>query len=625
MSADAARTGSRGEAAESDLELSSAVTMRGAAAGMGAGAAAPDANTVERGPNAAAYGASTVDSGPTIHAEALEIVLPGGDGVGPWTARVEAGESLLVVAPSGAGKSTLLRALAGAIPQHIRGRVTGTVRVTAADGSGIDPVAEGVAATARAVAMLGQDPATGVCLPTVADDLALPLESRAVDPVLIGPAIARALRAVGAEHLLDREAATLSGGELQRVALAGALIGQPSVLLLDEPTAMLDGDGIAAVRAALAAVPSRVTTILVEHRLDEWGSGDLPGRTLVLDRSGRVLADGRTAHVLAEHGAALVAEGCWVPAAVELAAVAPELLAIGAGGGPVDASGVNGGHETDAAGPNPSAVAGLEPAGIVAAAPAQTRPPPTAGREPSAPPLLRARDLALTRGGCDVLTGVDLDLRAGEVLAIIGRNGAGKSTLLAALAGLEIPRAGTVTGERAGLVPQNPEHLFIGRTVRDEVAIGDRDAADGALARVRLDDLAARSTFTLSGGQKRRLAIAAMLAHSRRVLLADEPTIGLDRAATAQVIALLRAVAAGGGTVAMTSHDLRAVAACADRAAVLAEGRLQTVVPLEELVRDPALLDLAGMSIPPLVARAIASGLPLRATLEDLGRRGEKT
>lgn len=593
----------------------------GASATIRSGAAAPGTGTT------------------TIRAQALEIVLPGGDGVGPWTTTVEAGESLLVVAPSGAGKSTLLRALAGAIPQHVRGRVTGSLHVAAADGTGIDPVAEGVAATARAVAMLGQDPSTGVCLPTVADDLALPLESRAMDPALIGSTIASALRAVGAEHLRDREAATLSGGELQRVALAGALIGEPSVLLLDEPTAMLDGHGIAAVRSALAAVPPQVATVLVEHRLDEWGADDLPGRTLVLDRSGRVLADGPTADVLAEHGAALVTEGCWVPSAVELAAVAPKLLeasadgATGAGArGAVDGAG--GGAGGDGV---PVPARADAPVAGAAAAPAD--------RAPSAPLLLCARDLTLARGGCgarggrgghddrggrgargarDVLTGVDLDLRAGEVLAIIGRNGAGKSTLLTALAGLEAPRTGTVTGERAGFVPQNPEHLFIGRTVRDEVAIGDPAATDAALARVRLADLADRSPFTLSGGQQRRLAIAAMLAHSRRVLLADEPTIGLDRAATAQVIAMLRGVAAEGGAVAMTSHDLRAVAACADRAAVLAEGRLQAVAPLEVLVRDPRLLALAGMRVPPLVARVIAAGLPLRATLEDLGRRGAR-
>lgn len=559
---------------------------------------------------AAAPGTGTGTGTTTIRAQALEIVLPGGDGVGPWTATIEAGESLLVVAPSGAGKSTLLRALAGAIPQHVRGRVTGSLHVAAADGTGIDPVAEGVAATARAVAMLGQDPATGVCLPTVADDLALPLESRAMDPALIGSAIASALRAVGAEQLRDREAATLSGGELQRVALAGALIGEPSVLLLDEPTAMLDGHGIAAVRSALAAVPPQVATVLVEHRLDDWGADDLPDRTLVLDRSGRVLADGPTADVLVEHGAALVAEGCWIPAAVELDAVAPE-LAGELGGGDASASGSRTVSAHGKAGGTASAI-GADRIG----ASVRRR------SGPALPPLLRARGLALARGGRDVLTDIDLDLHAGEVLAVIGRNGAGKSTLLTALAGLEPPRRGRIEGDRAGLVPQNPEHLFLGRTVREEVAIGDPDGADVALARLRLGDLADRSPFTLSGGQKRRLAITAMLAHSRRVLLADEPTIGLDRIATAQVIAMLRDVVAGGGAVAMTSHDLRAVASCADRAAVLADGRLQAVVPLEELVRDASLLAMAGMRIPPLVARVIAAGLPLRATLEDLGRRG---
>lgn len=514
----------------------------------------------------------------TLRAEGLEIVLPGGDGVGPWSGTIAPGESVLVIGPSGAGKSTFLRALAGAIPQHVRGTVEGRLRIEAGGGTLVDPVADGVAPTAALVGSVGQDPATGVCLPCVADDVALPLESRAVDPPLIAPAVEAALRAVGASHLMWRDASTLSGGELQRVALAAALVATPGILLLDEPTAMLDGEGVAAVREALRAVPPHVTTILVEHRLDEWTGDDgpaaLPARTIALDRSGRVRADGPTADVLATWGRELVAEGCWVPLGTELAATAPR--------------------------------------GLAALAP-EPRPAPRPG-----PVVLRARGLAVGHGSRDVLRGVDLGVRAGEVLALIGRNGAGKSTLLTSLAGLEAPRAGTIEGPRAGLVFQNPEHQFVARTVREEVALGDPAGADAVLERLGLVDLAARSPFALSGGQKRRLSIAAMLACRRAALLLDEPTFGLDRSATAEVLAMLREAADAGIAVALTCHDLRAIGRCADRVAVLDGGRIIAEGTPEELVGDPGLLARAGMRAPRLLTRIVSEGLALRATLAAL-------
>src|SRR5699024_6679366 len=156
---------------------------------------------------------------PVVAARDLEVVLPSGAGVGPWTGSLDAGEQLLLLGPSGSGKSTLLRTLAGAIPAHQRARVTGTVRV-----GGTDPVGG------------------GVCLPQVADDVALPLESRCVPRAQIGPRIDEALDAAGLAGLGGRAAATLSGGQLQRAGLAAALVAGPRLLLLDEPTAMLDAD-----------------------------------------------------------------------------------------------------------------------------------------------------------------------------------------------------------------------------------------------------------------------------------------------------------------------------------------------------------------------------------------------
>ncbi|GAA1728250.1 ABC transporter ATP-binding protein [Brachybacterium phenoliresistens] len=312
-----------------------------------------------------------------IRAEELEIVLPGGGGVGPWSGSIGPGEHVLVLGPSGAGKSTLLRALAGAVPQHVHGRVEGALSI-----DGIDPIRAGVAATSDRVGFVGQDPVAGVCLSRVADEVALPLENRRWRPADIGPRVAEVLAQVGAAHLQERETAELSGGELQRVALAAALAARPAVLLLDEPTAMLDAAGVAAVRRAVQGLPAEVAVILVEHRLDDWagerGLAGLPPRTIALDERGRVLEDGPTAAVLARHGPRLAAQGCWLPREV-----------------------------------------------------------------PLGPARMTVRDLHVSRGGRPVLRGLELDLHGGEMVAIMGANGAGKSTLLESLASRS-PRPGLV-------------------------------------------------------------------------------------------------------------------------------------------------------------------------------------
>ncbi|WP_114853841.1 ATP-binding cassette domain-containing protein [Brachybacterium sp. YJGR34] len=518
----------------------------------------------------AAEPALLVEAPILVEAEDLEIVLPSGDGVGPWTGTVRAGEEILLLGPSGAGKSTLLLALAGAVPSHLRATVRGTLRV-----AGGDPVRGGVLALADHIGYLGQDPVSGVCLPGVEDEIALPLENRGVAPSRIGERIEAALAAADAGPLREREAHSLSGGQLQRVALAAATVAGPSLLLLDEPTSMLDADGVAAVRASIGQAVARpgVASVLVEHRLDEWagerGIDGLPPRTLALDRSGRVLADGPTAEVLQRHGQELAAAGCWLPRDVEAR------LAREAGGQGADAD--RAGTDTD--------------------------PAPGSGAEV----LLRARGLALGHGERTVLSGVDLDLVAGQVLAIVGRNGAGKSTLLGGLARLDAPLTGTVEGAAAGLVFQRPEAQFVGQSVRSELA--DTGAAperrEQMLDELDLRDWAEASPYRLSGGQKRRLALGAMLLRERPVLLADEPDFGLDHAAHRTVRDLLRRVADEGRAVALTTHDLRVVAA-ADAVVVITDGTAQPPRPPGELLADRDLLRRAGLVSEPAGPRELA-------------------
>ena len=544
-----------------------------------------------------------------LAAEELEVVLPSGDGVGPWSGSIRAGEQVLLLGPSGSGKSTLLRALAGAIPSHQRGRVTGTVQV-----AGVDPIADGVLAVSGLVGHLGQDPADGVCLPQVADDVALPLESRAVPAQQIGARVRDALGAVGAEDLAERSAVALSGGELQRASLAAALVSRPRLLLLDEPTAMLDAAGVRAVREAVrvATADGTLATLLVEHRLDDWageeGAGGLPSRTIALDRSGRVLADGPTPEVLLRHGAALRAAGCWLPREIEEALAAERSAGEGSpGAGWVDEGSAEEGSAGEGSAGEGDAV--------------ERAPSPTADGEV----LLSVQDAVLGPEGSPVLTGVDLELRAGRLLAVVGRNGAGKSTLLGALSRLDPPLEGCIEGAAAALALQRPTSQFVATDVLGELAASGAGPEQGAtmLEQLGLSDLAQSSPYRLSGGQQRRLSIGAMLLTGRPVLLADEPGYGLDRSSRGMVHLLLRAAAEEGRAVVIATHDLRAVAE-ADAVAVIADGRVLGPMPPAVLLADAELLEQAGLvtgsvgctpSDPASSPGAPSAGVPSRAWL----------
>lgn len=515
---------------------------------------------------------------------------------------VAAGERVVVLGPSGAGKSTLLHLVAGLVPHSTPAEVEGTL-VLGGGGQPLD-LSSPVHERSALLGVVGQDPSASVCLPLVDAELALVLENRAVPRAQIGPRVGVALEQVGVGDLAQRQTARLSGGQTQRVALAAAVIGRPGLLLLDEPTSMLDASGVRAVRAAVEEVArdASLTVLLVEHRLDDYageaGLDGLPGRAVVLDADGSVVADGPTPQVLREHAAALHALGCWLPLEAELTALSGKVGDL-----------TSGAHD--------ELLAGLVPCDEVLPAPAETEVPRV---------LLRAHGLAVGHCRQTVLDGVDLDVRAGQVVAVLGENGTGKSTLLHALAGLTRPLAGRVTGERPGMVFQNPEHQLVAHTVAEEIAHGLADP-EPTVARMlrehRLEHCADRNPHQLSGGEKRRLSLAAMLAHGRQVLLADEPTFGLDRRDTVVVADALRSVADGGGAVVFSTHDLRLAAEIADEVVVVGQGRVLASGSTHDVLSDAGALTGAGLELPAIArwfVERCSTTAALRPALRALGR-----
>ncbi|HET7397191.1 MAG TPA: ATP-binding cassette domain-containing protein [Intrasporangium sp.] len=455
---------------------------------------------------------------------------------------VRPGERVLLAGPSGSGKSTLLRAVAGLLLTVDSGELSGSVTI-----AGRDPREE-----PGAVGLVLQDPGSGVVASTLARDVAFGLENRRVPPSRMPPSVSAALAEVGLTMSPESAPSTLSGGELQRLALAGALVLEPRVLLLDEPTAMLDVATAATVRGVVADVVWRrgLTLLVVEHRLDGWL--DQVDRLVVLDRDGAILADGPPAMVLDEHRDTLTAHGIWVPGADE-----PEPLRLDVPAVPRPAS---------AAADSTSAAADPTP---VAAARAVTV-------------VHRSRRLGQPSRTTVAVREADLTVRSGEAVALVGPSGAGKSSLLLALGGLVEPAAGTVRlgggaprpphewssaalARRVAWIPQRAATTLVARTVRDEVRLTPRALGlDPALADARADRLLEALGLAhlgdadprqLSGGEQRRLAVAAAVAHGPSLVLADEPTVGQDRLTWAAVMGVLEQARSEGSGVVVATHD----------------------------------------------------------------------
>lgn len=522
------------------------------------------------------------------------------------TLEVCRGERVCVLGANGSGKSTLASVICGLLaPDEGDVELAGHAVCT----GGVPDLAAYRDAR-RQLGLVFQNPDDQIVTSVVADDVAFGPENLGVPRAQIAARVARELRRVAMEKYAHADPSRLSGGQRQRVCIAGALAMEPAVLVLDEPSSLLDVRGRAAIMRVMGRLAAAGATLVhVTHFMDEALAAD---RVVVMQR-GRVALEGTPDEVFASKNAQVIeALGLEMPFGARLAAAL----------------------RADAADGKVAAVAGSSGEKPAVSVPA------------AEPPAILARDLGFSYGpDAQALDGVSLEVPVRATTAIVGQTGSGKSTLLRLLCGLEAADAGSLTvcgisaatkrGRRqvrraVGYVMQHPERQLFAQTVAEDVAFGPRNqglsAAEverrvaHALDLVGLTDRRDASPFELSGGQQRLAAIAGVLAMEPELLVLDEPTAGLDPRGRARLRALMADLAAHGVTLLQVTHSMED-AARADHVVVLDQSHvLAAGTPAEVFcpANEPQ-LTAVGLGLPRPLAYACEHALDARPlTLEAL-------
>jgi len=477
---------------------------------------------------------------------------------------VHPGEVLLVAGPSGCGKSTLIRAMNGLIPHAYPGEMSGTVRV-----AGVPTTEQKLRDISLHVGTVLQDPARQIVGATVTSELAFGPENLGTPRAEIRARIAEVAREAGIESLLGRETAALSGGERQLLAMAGILMLQPKLFVVDEPLANLDPRTAARLLGILRTLADAGhAVVIVEHRVEE--ALDLrPDRVLYLE-------EGRARYLGEVAGFLEVAD----PDAVKLPfEVVLQRVRSGSA--------------------------------IATAVPAIGRPRAADGAG-DGPPRLEFRGVRAGYDGHEVLHGIDARLGSREIVAVLGPNGSGKTTLFRNAMRLMEPTSGEVLVdgrpaiERSiaqlattfGFVFQSPSQMLFARTVREELEFGPRNLGrdvaklDGivtdALRRTGLEDLEdirERPPLTLSFGQQKRLALAIALALEPPTLLLDEPSAGQDHRTARRFMGELLAIP-DLESIYLVTHDVDLALAHADRILLFREGEIVADGSPSDVIED---------------------------------------
>jgi energy-coupling factor transport system ATP-binding protein len=489
---------------------------------------------------------------------------------------VERAEFVLIAGPSGAGKSTLLRSLNGLVPHYSGGSAKGHVYV-----DGYDVFHAGPKLMSAIVGFVFQNPESQNVLDIVEDELAFGLENAGIPSEEMHDRIDEALEILELGPLRYRPIATLSGGERQRLAVASVLVMRPAVIALDEPTSQLDPSSASELLRYLVRLNQEkdLTILMVEHRLERVAR--FSHRILYLEE-GRLLLDEPIeqglSHIDLQESPPLTR--LWRSLGWDHAPLTTEE-------GYSDFRDVH-----------------------------ISKPLQKGRRHVTSPDkrevLLSVADLRFSFPTREVLSGVNLQIRAGESVALLGKNGSGKSTLLKCVVGLHRPTTGEIEllGESikdkkvadicrdAAFLPQNPDDLLFAESVQDELAVTLENHGinpdelsirpQELLQMLGIDAYAQTYPRDLSVGERQRVALGAVIVTEPRVLLLDEPTRGLDYVAKSRLMELWRSWQDHGLGLLLVTHDVELAARACDRVLILEDGIIAADGPTNEVLgADP--------------------------------------
>jgi len=523
---------------------------------------------------------------------------------------VEEGEFILLTGPSGCGKTTFCRCLNGLIPHFYSGELRGEVVVV-----GLSTRDHPTTELARHVGLIFQNPDNQIFALTVEKDVAFGLENLGVEKARMKEAVDWALRVTGISDLRHRATHELSGGQKQRLAIASILAMRPRVIVLDEPTSFLDPVGAERIFEVLDSLNReyRMTIILIEHRMD------LAVRHVdraIVFTGGKIVADGPPYEVFASEDTRLTGVG--IPKIVELSKLLSR-RGIVFKENPLTADSFVENIETRIsrieAGrrerPVPADVGGLID-------------------EQRGRPIIEVAGVSYTYpSGVQALRDVSLTIHQGEFVAIMGENGAGKTTLVKHFNGLLKPQDGRVVvdgvdvsqvsvaslSRNVGLVFQNPDDQLFSENVEEEISFALRNfgfeseviekRVEWALNLLDLERYRKSSPFILSGGERKRTALASVLAWDPEVVVLDEPTIGQDYAQKERLRHFLMQLRTQGKTPIIVTHDVEFVAECRPRIILMADGRIISDGPTDRIMTDMDALKRASVS-PPEVTKVFS-------------------
>lgn len=469
------------------------------------------------------------------------------------------GEVLLIAGASGCGKTTLIRCINGLIPRSYKGEVSGSVRVF-----GEDVSAWKLAQISQKIGTVLQDPERQILGTKVLNEVAFGLENLGLPREEIFERADEALKFLKIFHLRERETFTLSGGEKQKVALAGVLAMRPSILLLDEPLASLDpASAQDALDTARFLADQGMTILMVEHRVEDVLRIQ-PERVMFM-------SGGEIRYLGSLSGLSKVVDYREVKLRAE------EIM------------------ERARQDPPPAEIKIL---------------PKVSGRGAEEEPLVRFEDVAFGyESDVEVLHGINLEIRRGDVIAVLGPNGAGKTTFVKHAIGLLKPKKGRVlvngrdTREASvaqiastlGYVFQSPSHMLFAPTVREELSFGPKNLHHSkeqieqevkeALRIVNLSDKEQDPPLALSFGQQKRVSIAAILAMQSRILVMDEPTAGQDYQNYMNFMDSILQLPSFEAILFIT-HDVDLAVIYANRVLIVNDGRLVADGKPQDVLRD---------------------------------------